>query len=125
MDFGSPGSDEFYHIHNSFYVDDLLAGADDVQAAKSLYQGLRNLLLKAGFDLKKWRSSSSEVLDSIPQELQEPLPQQQMVDHHACHYPKTLGIAWNSRQDVLAAQVQLPEELREESYPTQLNPLMF
>ena len=108
-DFDSPGSAESYHIYNSFYVDDLLAGADDVQSAVALYQGLRNLLLKAGFDLKKWRSSSSEVLDSIPAELQEALPQQEMVDHHACHYPKTLGIAWNSRQDVLAAQVQLPE----------------
>ena len=108
-DFDSPGSAESYHIYNSFYVDDLLAGADDVQSAVALYQGLRNLFLKAGFDLKKWRSSSSEVIDSIPAELQEALPQQEMVDHHACHYPKTLGIAWNSRQDVLAAQVQLPE----------------
>ena len=109
-DFGSPGSDEFYHVHNSFYVDDLLAGAEDVQATKKLYQELRTLLLKAGFDLRKWRSSASEVLEVIPQELQEPLPQQQMVDYHTHQYPKTLGISWDSHQDVLAAQVQLPEE---------------
>ena len=102
VDFGSPSSTEVYHINNSFYVDDLLAGADDVGSVKTLYQELRKLLLKAGFDLK--------VLESIPAELQEPLPQQQMVDHHTHQYPKTLGIAWNSHQDVLAAQVQLPEE---------------
>ena len=109
VDFGTPGSIEQWHLHNSFYVDDLLAGADDPKAAIKLYQSLRELLLKAGFELKKWRSSSSEVLDSIPSDLQEPFPQQEMIDNHATAYPKTLGIAWDSRKDVMAAQVQLPE----------------
>ena len=108
VDFGVSGSAEEWHIRNSFYVDDLLAGADNVESAKVLYQNLRNILLKAGFQLKKWRSSSSDVLDHIPVDLQEPMPQQDMVDHHATAYPKTLGIAWDSRQDVMAAQVQLP-----------------
>ena len=108
VDFGVSGSAEEWHIRNSFYVDDLSAGADNVESAKVLYQNLRNILLKAVFQLKKWRSSSSDVLDHIPVDLQEPMPQQDMVDHHATAYPKTLGIAWDSRQDVMAAQVQLP-----------------
>ena len=82
-DFSSPETKEYYHIYNSFYVDDLLAGADDMETAVSLYQGLRTLLLKAGFDLRKWRSSSTEVLESIPTELQEVIPQQNMTDRHA------------------------------------------
>ena len=37
------------------------------------------------------------------------MPQQELVDHHSASYPKTLGIVWDSRKDVMAAQVQLPE----------------
>ena len=109
VDFSTPESIEQWHLHHSFYVDDLLAGADDITSAVQLYQSLRELLLKAGFELKKWRRSSSEVLQSIPADLQEPLPQQELVDNHASAYPKTLGIAWDSRKDVMAAQVQLPD----------------
>ena len=107
-DFGNPESVEYHHIFSSFYVDDLLAGADTVDGAVALYQSLRSLLQKAGFDLKKWRSSSEAVLAAIPPDLQEPLPEQELVDEHATAYPKTLGIAWDSRREVMAAQVQLP-----------------
>ena len=109
-DFSTPGSTLTNHIQKSFYVDDLLAGADDIPSAISLYQGLRELLLKAGFSLKKWRSSSTEVLQQIPKDLQEILPNQELKDNHTAAYPKTLGITWNSQQDVMAVQVQLPKE---------------
>ena len=33
-----------------------------------------------------------------------------MVDSHTASYPKTLGITWDSRLDVMAAQVQLPDK---------------
>ena len=109
-DFSAPGSLASWHVKNSFYVDDFLGGADSAADAISLYYELRGLLLKGGFELKKWRSSSAEVLDSIPSDQKELLPQQEMVDNHTSAYPKTLGIAWDSRKDVMAAQVQLPEE---------------
>ena len=109
-DFSSPGSKASEHIYKSFYVDDLLAGADSEEEAVSLYHELRGLLLKGGFNLKKWRSSSPGVLNSIPSELQELIPKQELVDSHSANYPKTLGITWDSRLDEMAVQVQLPEE---------------
>ena len=109
-DFSSLLSREYYHIHHSFYVDDLLAGAADEDSAITLFQDLRKVLSKGGFDLRKWRSSSSKVLSCIPDHLQETLPDQEMVDEHSTNYPKTLGITWNSRSDVMAAQVQLPAQ---------------
>ena len=109
-DFSTPDSKASWHVKESFYVDDLLAGADSVQEAIELYKELREVLEKGGFELKKWRSSSSEVLASIPPELQELIPQQEFIDNHSASYPKTLGISWNSRDDVMAAQVQLPPE---------------
>ena len=80
-----------------------------MEEAIELYKELRELLLKGGFNLKKWRSSSAEVLQAIPSELQELLPQQELVDTHSANYPKTLGITWDSRLDTMAVQVQLPE----------------
>ena len=107
-DFSSSSSRSYWHIHNSFYVDDLLAGAEDEASAMQLYQELRQVLARGGFDLRKWRSSSSQVLQKIPPDLQETVPTQEMVDDSSSSYPKTLGITWNSRQDVMAAQVHLP-----------------
>ena len=109
-DFSAPSSKASWHVHNSFYVDDLLAGAADVTSAVKLVQDLREVLAKGGFDLKKWRSSSPLVLQQIPAELQETVPEQDMIDAHSAFYPKTLGITWNSRLDVMAAQVQLPDQ---------------
>ena len=54
------------HILRSFYVDDLLAGANTPEEATTLYSNLRNILAKAGFNLCKWRSSSDDVMSFIP-----------------------------------------------------------
>ena len=44
------------HVFKSFYVNDCLAGADTPDEALELHQELRNVLLKGGFNLRKWRS---------------------------------------------------------------------
>ena len=98
------------HLEKSFYVDDFLGGADSPEAALSLYHDLRTVLSQAGFQLKKWRSSSEDVLSSIPEDLQESLPQQELVDQHAASYPRALGITWDSREDTMATHVSLPAD---------------
>ena len=110
VDHSDPSSSAFWHIHNSFYVDDLLAGADDETSALQLHHDLRQVLVKGGFQLRKWRSSSSKVLSKIPADLLEPMPAKEMVDSYSATYPKALGIAWDSRKDELAVQVQLPAQ---------------
>ena len=107
-DFGGDFPQASWHVEHSFYVDDLLGGADTVEEAMSLYSDLRSILGQAGFQLKKWRSSSSQVLDSIPIELLEPMPTQDLVDLHSARYPKALGITWNSASDTMATHVELP-----------------
>ena len=57
------------HIKESFYVDDFLGGANSIQEATELFNDLRG-----GFNICKWRSSSPEVLQAIPIELQEQSP---------------------------------------------------
>ena len=68
-DFGSDFPEASWHIYNSFYVDDLLGGADSVAQALELFANLREVLGKGGFQLRKWRSSGSEVLKHIPTDL--------------------------------------------------------
>ena len=108
QDFGNDTVTAQWHLQQSFYVDDLMGGADTVEEAISLYHDLRAILSKASFQLKKWRSSSPQVLKTIPIELQEALPLQDLVDMHAASYPKALGVTWDSRQDTMATHINLP-----------------
>ena len=107
-DFGGSLQTASWHVRNSFYVDDLLGGAESEEKALQLYHDLREILGKAGFQLRKWRSTSAVVLDSIPTELLEPLPTQDLVDLHSASYPKAPGVAWDSRSDSMATHVELP-----------------
>ena len=107
-DHGEGYPDAVQHILMSFYVDDLLAGADTPEEAKALYQQLRDILGKAGFNLCKWRSSSNNVLCSIPIDLQETMPVKEMAESQAT-YPKALGLEWVSRLDLMAPAIQPPE----------------
>ena len=107
-DHGEEHPNAQWHITHSFYVDDLLGGANTPQEALTLYNNLNKILEKATFKLRKWRSSSSEVLDAIPKELQEPLPTQELVDQHAATYPKALGVSWDSGRDTMFTNISLP-----------------
>ena len=104
-DFGKDYPETQKHINQSFYVDDLLGGADSIDETKSLYKQLAETLQKGGFTLRKYRSSSQEVLDIIPDEMKEPLPTKEMVDTHSESYPKALGVIWNSVDDTMSIDV--------------------
>ena len=107
-DFGKEFPEAQWHSKHSFYVDDLMGGADTPQDAIILYNRLCSILSQASFHLRKWRSSSSEVLEKIPVEIQETLPTQELVDMHSASYPKALGVAWDSRADTMSTHVNLP-----------------
>ena len=108
QDFGKDYPQAQWHIRNSFYVDDLMGGADTPKDAIELYHNLCHILSQASFHLRKWRSNSSEVLEEIPVKIQEALPTQDLVDMHSATYPKALGVAWGSRADTMSTHVNLP-----------------
>ena len=94
-------------VRDSFYVDDGLTGADSPQEAielqEQLQEQLHELFASGGFLLRKWRSSSPAVLQHIPLELQDRQPSQSIPD--ADSYVKTLGLEWNSSQDLFCLTV--------------------
>ena len=105
LDFGTQFPSAVPLVLNSFYVDDLLTGSETPEQALNLFQSMRELLSKGGFDLRKWRSSSQVVLASIDPSLQETLPIQDLIDHVPSKYPKALGVEWDSALDTMSTQL--------------------
>ena len=95
------------HIQSSFYVDDFLAGASASQEAIDLFTQLREILLKGGFHLCKWRSSSQEVLQEIPQELQEVNHIKNDTSPNAKTQSKALGLQWDSKSDRMSPSISV------------------
>ena len=100
------------HIISSFYVDDLLAGAQNPEQAKQLFNQLRSILHKGGFNLCKWRSSDSTVLQSIPTDLQEKLLTKDATTLQASAEPKALGLQWDSKEDSMSPSIHIPSSYR-------------
>ena len=63
-------------VHDSFYVDDGLCGANTLEEATELHKQLQALFAKGGFLLRKWQSSDPAVLQQIPAQLLDSQPSQ-------------------------------------------------
>ena len=89
----------FTVVNKSFYVDDVLTGADSPGEAAELRRRLCDLLCHGGMMLRKWRSNSKEVLHTIPKELRESTTL--LIQDNVNSHPKTLGVHWDSATYVL------------------------
>ena len=102
-----------WHVLHSFYVDDFLGGAASVEEATLLYQQLSSMLEKGNFHLRKWRSSSNQVLKAIPISIQEKVPTLELTDQHSATYPKALGVSWDSGRDTMFTNIGLPDNFKQ------------
>ena len=84
-------------VRSNFYVDDCLTGANTLEDTTSLRSELNALLGEAKMKLRKWRTSSEELLDTIPVDLREDATSQLTLGPE--EHPKTLGIHWSTTQD--------------------------
>ena len=102
------------------YVDDLAAGADDVQDAFRFYIDSKSLMSAAGMNLRKCNSNSVELLNLIEgnnvQSLETKTDDIQVSEEDESYgkattgyspnvkdgnFVKLLGVLWNSSQDYL------------------------
>ena len=96
-------------VHKSFYVDDGLTGADDVESAIALQRQLQDLFAHGGFMLRKWNSSEPLVLQAIFPELRES-KEVHSISTSEQDYTKTLGLEWNTTSDTFHLTVsELPQ----------------
>ena len=84
------------------YLDDCLAGADDVGATVELQHSLDKMMERGGFNLTKWASNSKDVLSHIhAKEQAESSP----IDFNASEPRKILGVSGNTSTDCLLFNV--------------------
>ncbi len=86
-------------VQKNFYVDDCLTGAESVTEATELRAQLNGLLGQGNMQLRKWRSSSRSVIDSVPEDLREQEVVQELPTPNELH--KALGIHWDTCRDSL------------------------
>ena len=98
-------------VDKSFYVDDGLTGADNVESAIALQRELQDLFTHGGFMLRKWNSSEPLVLQSISPELLES-KEVHSISGLEKDYTKTLGLEWNTTTDTFHITISklLPSE---------------
>ncbi|KAF2891223.1 hypothetical protein ILUMI_14950, partial [Ignelater luminosus] len=81
----------------SFYVDDLLTGADDLEQARQICSQLSAVLGAGCFKLRKWISNDPKVLRNIPKSEWHP-GILEFGSHERIH---TLGLTWSVQSDYL------------------------
>lgn len=91
---------------NSFYVDDVLSGADTIENCIDIQKQLIGLLSSGGFTLRKWVSNSEEVLQQVPPDHRERQLPLNIDDGMSI---KTLGIQWNPSSDDLSFNIPNPD----------------
>jgi hypothetical protein len=85
-------------IQTNMYVDDYIGGSQDTDTAIQLYNEMKHLMKEGGFDLTKWYSNSTDVLEMIPHEDKVPIMTENNMEQPESM--KALGITWNPVKDV-------------------------
>lgn len=92
-------------IKSSFYVDDLMGGAQTLQDAKRIKGELTSIMASAQFELRKWNSNDKRIL--LDSNLVD-MPEHYIAENEDS---KVLGLLWNSNLDTLQYKYQ-PSESR-------------
>ncbi|XP_058443065.1 uncharacterized protein LOC131425280 [Malaya genurostris] len=103
MDYQAKYSKGSLAVSEDFYMDDLLSGADTVENARKLRDEVQALLAEGGFQLRKWSSNRSELLQDLPSEV---LGVADTLRFEPEQKIKTLGVVWDPQLDQLCIEVQ-------------------
>ncbi|XP_064469707.1 uncharacterized protein LOC135384434 [Ornithodoros turicata] len=87
-------------LKQSFYVDDLVTGADSVEQAWALYQEALQIMKEAGMNLRKWMTNN-EDLRLLLNGGQKQHTEITKTGPHLLSQEKILGVSWDRGQDKL------------------------
>ena len=76
-------------LKQDIHVDDLLSGADSVEAAVHLQDAIIKILSERGFPLRKWSTSHLELTNRLPANLRE--TEDALEFHDEAYSVKTLA----------------------------------
>lgn len=94
------GSDVSSTLLRNFYVDDMLKSKDETTKTISHINGVRNLCKKGGFNLTKFVSNNSVVLQTIPDEDLGSSVKDASLVRKLDLTDRALGVSWNLSNDV-------------------------
>ena len=87
------------YVLRCLFVDDNVGGADDADEAFNMYQELKRIFLEAGFDLRKWGSNDSKLVERIKENEAALNKDDGATDVMVKDMTKTLGVTWNVVKD--------------------------
>lgn len=90
-------------LSNDFYVDDLLSGADSVAEAIEKQHQVTQILLRGGFEIRKWSSNHPQVTDQLDMAARE-------ICGTSDPTLKALGILWVPQQDTFSIKAVVPKD---------------
>ena len=92
-------------LTTDMYVDDLLTGCEDSEAAEKFQDAIITLLASAGFDIRKWVSSDSKLVSRLAATFRE--TEDEKIIESEDYAIKTLGISWNPNPDQFGFTIKL------------------
>ena len=99
-------------VADNFYVDDLLKSCKSDEKAIQLRAEMQALLHQGGFHIRKWNSSSSAVIQTVPEADRAANTELAITDREAGAEPtqKTLGVSWSCQTDCFTFHYAEPKE---------------
>lgn len=94
-------------LKKNMYVDDLLAGAETAEEAKTIIRNVRELMKRGNFKIRKWTSNLPEALEEVPEEDREIKTTLNIQEESQNQIVKTLGIYWDTTTDEFKFNVKL------------------
>lgn len=91
-------------IKNHFYVDDMMHGEDDEEAAISIYHELNEVLTSCGLQLAKWNTNSPIVNQAING------TNEQSIEFDKDDTSAILGLNWRPSRDAFHFKVKNPPQ---------------
>ncbi|XP_065218644.1 uncharacterized protein LOC135844395 [Planococcus citri] len=91
-------------IRKGFYMDNLMTGAKNVEAAREILNSIHSTLESYGFPLCKYQSNSAELLENIDSSLIEPLNSRVLGNDPSIY---VLGLVWSPQSDTLNVMINL------------------
>lgn len=100
-------------VEEDTYMDDIITGVEDIETGIELRKQLNSLMASGGFNLRKWASNCSTVLNGINNaELAIPETEEINWEHDAT--VKALGLTWLPKTDCLRFQFDIPPITKEQ-----------
>ncbi|XP_039534154.1 uncharacterized protein LOC120483252 [Pimephales promelas] len=99
-------------VDNSFYVDNCLHSTPDQSEARAIIDGLRQSLLKGGFEIRQWACNIPSVLKHLPSEARSASSECWLSQTSTDMQEPTLGLQWNCLDDTLGYKNRIAEPVQ-------------